>query len=61
MKKNKALRITAAVTALVIIGGICWFANAMMGNPFSKAVIRHRSKQYIESVYSDMVLEVEEP
>ena len=61
MKKNKSLRIIAAVIAFVIIGCICWFACAMMGNPISKAIVRYRSKQYVEAVYSDLELEVEEP
>ena len=60
MKRNKALRIAAAVTAFAIIGGICWFANAMMGNPLSKAIVRYRSKQYVGTVYS-LELETEEP
>lgn len=61
MKRNKILRIIAAVTGLAIIGGIGLFANAMMGNPLSKAIVKYRSEQYVESVYSDLELEVEEP
>lgn len=61
MKRNKVLRIIAAVIGLGIIGGILWFANAMMGNPISKAIVKHRSRQYIEAVYSDLEPEIEDP
>ena len=34
--KKKWLKIAALVVALVIIAGLCVFANALVGNPVSK-------------------------
>ncbi|MBS5725285.1 MAG: hypothetical protein KHW59_05820 [Clostridiales bacterium] len=46
-----ALRIAAAVAALALIGLVLAFANAVAGNPISKAIARNRAEVYLKEVY----------
>ena len=59
--KRKALKIIALILALVLIAGISWFANALVGNPLSKHLADRSAEKYISEVYPEkdfMVREV---
>ena len=59
--KIKALKITAFILAVVLIAGISWFANALVGNPLSKHLADRSAEKYINEVYPEkdfMVREV---
>ena len=57
--KKKGLRIAAFVTALILLGGIGWFANALVGNPISKALSRKNAGRYIAGHYADQGYEIQ--
>ena len=57
---KKSLKILSGVVAFVLIGGIFWLANGLLGNPISKAIANNTAKKYIEENYSDMNFEVSE-
>lgn len=59
MKKKKILKIGALVLAIVLIGGVCVFANSLVGNPISKALARHTAEKHLEEVYSGKDYELE--
>ena len=50
--KKKTLKIIAAVTALAILAGLAWFANAMVGNPISKMLAERAAEKYLEGTYA---------
>ncbi len=50
---KKWLKIGAFITALVIILGLCWFANALVGNPVSRWLATRTAERHLEEVYSD--------
>ena len=49
--KNKTLRIIAFVLAVVLIGGLVWFANAMNGNPVSAMLAKNTAKDYLAETF----------
>lgn len=49
---KKSVKIIAGTIAFVLIGGILWFANGLLGNPISKALANNSAKKYIEENYS---------
>lgn len=51
--KKKWLKIGALCVALVIIAGLCWFANALVGNPVSKWLATRTAERHLEEVYGD--------
>lgn len=51
--KKKWLKIGALCVALVIIAGLCWFANALVGNPVSKWLATRTVERHLEEVYGD--------
>ena len=51
--KKKWLKIAALIVALVIIAGLCVFANALVGNPLSKWLATRTAKAHLEEVYGD--------
>jgi len=55
---KKAVKILAVVFALVLIGGIVWIANGLVGNPVSKMLAENTAKNYIAEKYRDMQLEL---
>lgn len=59
MKKKKWLKIGALLAALVIIAGVCWFANALVGNPVSKWLATRTAKAHLEEMYGDTDFEIE--
>ena len=50
--KKRTLKIIAAVTAFVILGGLGWFANAMVGNPVSKMLAARAAEKHLEETYA---------
>ena len=46
--KKKTQKILAAVAAFVILGGLGWFANALLGNPVSKMLAARAAEKYLE-------------
>lgn len=59
-KKRLALKIIAALLALILIG-VMFFLNGFVGNPISKAFANKAIKEYLEQNYSSLDLEVEKP
>jgi len=57
--KKKWLKIAALVAALVIIAGLCVFANALVGNPVSKWLATRTAEKHLEEVYGDTDFEIE--
>lgn len=57
---KKLVKILAGITAFVLIGGILWFANSLLGNPISKALANNTAKKYVAENYSDMKLDISE-
>ena len=51
--KKRVLKIAAFVTALILIGGVIWFANGLVGNPISKALATHTAEKHLEAQYGD--------
>lgn len=49
--KNKGLRIVALILALVMIGGLCFVANALNGNPVSALLAKRTAKAYLEDTF----------
>lgn len=50
---KKILKIAALVVVLALIVGICWFANALVGNPVSKMLATKTAKEYIKENHPD--------
>lgn len=57
--KKKWLKIGALIVALVIIAGLCMFANALVGNPVSKWLATRTAEKHLEEVYGDTDFEIE--
>lgn len=57
--KKKWLKIGALLAALVIIGGLSMFANALVGNPVSKWLAKRTAQKHLEEVYGDTDFEIE--
>lgn len=50
--KKKVLKTAALIIAIVLIVGVCWFANALNGNPISKMLAEKAAKDYLTSNYA---------
>ena len=57
--KKRILKIAALVFALVLIVGVCVFANGLVGNPISKAVATNTAKKHLEENFADKDFEIE--
>ena len=55
--KKKHLKIAALVLALAIIAGLCLFANALVGNPVSKALATRAAKRHLADHYPTYTLD----
>lgn len=55
---KKSLKVLAGITAFVLIGGILWFANGLIGNPVSKSLANNTAKKYVSENYPDMNLDI---
>ena len=50
--KGKGLKIAALLAALVLIAGVGWFANEVVGNPISKMLAKHTAERHLEENYA---------
>ena len=57
--KKRILKIAALVFAIALIVGVCVFANALVGNPISKAVATNTAEKHIEENYAEKDFEIE--
>ena len=57
--KKRILKIAALVFAIVLIVGVCIFANGLVGNPISKAVATNTAEKHLEETYADKDFEIE--
>lgn len=55
--KKKHLKMAALVAALALIVGLCLFANALVGNPVSKALATRAAKARMTAQYPTYTLE----
>lgn len=51
--KKKVLKIVALIIAIALIVGVCWFANALNGNPISKMLAEKAADAYLEEKFPD--------
>ncbi|MBQ9131644.1 MAG: hypothetical protein IJX62_04140 [Clostridia bacterium] len=58
MMKRRILKILAFSVAILMIAGVCLFANSLLGNPVSKALATKTAQQHIDSVYAGKGLEL---
>ena len=57
--KKRILKIAAFAFAIVLIVGVCVFANGLVGNPISKAVATNTAEKHLEKTYADKDFEIE--
>ena len=55
---KKKTKIMAGIVAFILIGGILWFANGLVGNPISKMLANKSAEKYVKETYKDMDLEI---
>lgn len=48
---KKILKIAALVTAFILIIGLSWLGNALLGNPISKMLATNTAKQHLAETY----------
>lgn len=51
--KRKILKIFALMLAIILIVGVCWFANALCGNPISKMLARRTAQTWLQGRFPD--------
>lgn len=56
--KKKILKILALVLALCLLGGVCYIANGLVGNPVSKALAKRSAQKYLEQNHTDENYEI---
>lgn len=62
MKKRKtSLKITAAIVAFLLIGGILFISNAFVGNPISAWLAKKEVERYVQQNYHFLDLELDKP
>lgn len=61
MKRNRVLKIFAAILAVILISGILLITNAFVGNPVSAKIAEKAIKNYVNEKYSFPDLELEKP
>ena len=57
--KKRILKIAAFVFAIILIAGVCVFANALVGNPISKAIAKNTAEKHLEENYADKDFEID--
>ena len=57
--KKRILKIAAFVFAIALIAGVCVFANALVGNPISKAMATNTAEKHLEENFADKDFEIE--
>lgn len=51
--KRRILRAAALLAAIVLIVGVCWFANSLVGNPISRALAERTAERYLVQHHPD--------
>ena len=51
--KNRILKIVAFVIAVILILGVAWFANALLGNPISQKIATNTAEKHLKENYGD--------
>lgn len=51
--KKKILKIAALVTAFILIVGLSWLGNALLGNPVSKMLATNTAKKHLAETYAE--------
>ena len=57
--KKKILKIVALVTVFILIVGLSWLGNALLGNPISKMLATNTAKKHLEENYSNTDLYID--
>ncbi len=57
--KKRILKIGALIFAILLIVGVCLFANSLVGNPISKALAKNTAEKHLEETYGDKDYELE--
>ena len=57
--KKKTKKIFALILALILLAGVCIFANGVVGNPVSKWLATNTVKDRLTEVYADKDYEIE--
>ena len=57
--KRRILKLSALAAALILIAGVCWFANGLVGNPISKAMAKNTAEAYLKAQYPQSDYEIE--
>ena len=57
--KKRILKIAALIFAMVLIVGVCIFANSLVGNTISKAVATKTAEKHLDKTYADKDFEIE--
>ena len=57
---KKTMKIISGIIAFVIIGALLFFANAFLGNPVSKMIVKNAAKNYIEENYKNRDFVIDE-
>lgn len=55
---KKSVKVLAGIAAIILIGGILWFATGLLGNPVSILIANNSVKKYIDENYSNIKLEI---
>jgi len=58
-KKDLLLRLGALLLALLLLAGIAWFANALLGNPISRALVKRNAARYLGEHYASLGYELD--
>lgn len=58
--KKKVLKILALILAIILIIGVGFFANALVGNPVSKYLATKNANEYLEKNFGDKDFVIEE-
>ena len=51
--KKRILKIAALVVAVVLMIGVCYFANGLVGNPVSKSLAKNTAEKYVGDNYGE--------
>ena len=51
--KNKLFKTMALITSIILIIGLSYFANALLGNPISKMLATNTAKKHLTETYSN--------
>lgn len=58
-KRTMTTKIIAGVTAFLLVGGLLFVANGLVGNPVSKIMANQNAKKHIENNFNDLNLELD--